>query len=128
MAKSFESVEGKLVMPSYFKFSEFETVVQLPATIKLDGGNLLDWEIIGNSGSLGTKSGNNYYVPLTIAGATQSKTQNILIGSNPLTGGRSISKTSTSTEIECYSGENTFDVSSGTKPRMRIKYKYFSWR
>ena len=126
--KSFETVEGRLVMPTQFKLSEFETVVQLPTTISLDGETLTDWEIIGGDGELGVKSGNNYYVPLTITNGTTSRTQNILIGSSPMTKGMTISKTSTNTDIECLTGDNVIDVSSGAKPRMRIKYKYFSWR
>ena len=126
--KSFKTVEGRLFMPTQFKLSEFETVVQLPATIKLDGGDLFDWEIIGGDGVLGVKSGNKYYVPLTITNDTTSRTQDILIGSTPMTSGMIISKTSTNTDIECLSGNNTIDVSSGAKPRMRIRYKYFSWR
>ena len=126
--KSFESVEGRLVMPTQFKLTDFEVTVQLPATINLSAGNLDDWEIIGGDGELGVKSGNNYYVPLTITNGTTSRTQNILIGATPMTKGMTISKTSTSTEIECLPDNNTIDVSSGAKPKMRIRYKSFSWR
>ncbi len=126
--KSFESVEGRLIMPTSFKLCEFEVTAQLPMTISLDGGNLLDWEIIGGDGELGVKTGNNYYIPLTITNGTQSKSQNILIGASPMVKDQTVSKTSSGVEIECLSGNNVIDVSSGTKPKMRIRYKYFSWR
>ena len=126
--KSFESVEGRLVMPTQFKWAEFEVVAQLPMTISLDGGYLLDWEIIGGDGELGVLSGGKYYIPLTITNGTTSRTQDILIGTSVMTKGQVMSKTSSGVEIQCLANNNTIDVSSGAKPRMRIKYKSFSWR
>lgn len=46
----------------------------------------------------------------------------IYIGSEPLTEGQSISKTSTSTDIALLSGTNTISTTLGNKPEMRIDY------
>lgn len=61
-----------------------------------------------------------YEIPLNV----NSSTQDIYIGSEPLTAGHSISKTSTGVDIECFDGENTVSTTLYNKPEMTIKYKY----
>ena len=60
-----------------------------------------------------------YEIPLTV----NSSTQDIYIGSEPLTAGQSISKTSTSTDIALLSGTNTISTSLNNKPNMFISYQ-----
>lgn len=58
-----------------------------------------------------------YKIPLTV----NSTTQNIYIGSTPLTAGQSVSKTSTGIDIAAQIGTNTITTDLFNKPEMYVK-------
>ena len=65
-----------------------------------------------------------YQIPLSISQSGQTdKMYYIYIGTDPLTEGETVSKTSTGVDIELFSGDNIIDTTLANKPQVDLTYR-----